>query len=168
MLRAVAQGNDPLDGARALEKASKSTLPKTQTTTINGLPAARTQVGDSRLKVDLTWIAHGGMIYQIAGIAETRNFDTVRPVFQTVVESFRPLSPDERKKIREKRIRLVKAQGGETVEALTASSQSAWKANQVTVANGLEDRTVSQEGQLIKIAVEEPYAGKHHSDELLF
>ncbi len=160
VLRAVAQGNDPLDGARALEKASKSTLPRTETTTINGLPAARTQVGDSRLKVDLTWIAHGGMIYQIAGIGETRNFDTVRPVFQTVVESFRPLSPDERKNIREKRIRLVKAKEGETVKELTARSQSAWKANQVAVANNLEESDRLREGQLIKITVEEPYAGK--------
>ena len=160
VLRAVAQGNDPLDGARALEKASKSTLPRTETTTINGLPAAHTQVGDSRLKVDLTWIAHGGMIYQIAGIAETRNFDTVRPVFQTVVQSFRPLSPDERKSIREKRIRLVKAQGGETVKDLAARSRSAWKANQVAVANGLEESDHLREGQLIKITVEEPYAGK--------
>ena len=160
MLRAVAQGNDPLDGARALEKASKSTLPRTETTTINGLPAARTQVGDSRLKVDLTWIAHGGMIYQIAGIAETRNFDTVRPVFQTVVQSFRPLSPDERKSIREKRIRLVKAKAGETVKDLTARTQSAWKANQVAVANDLEESDHLREGQLIKITVEEPYAGK--------
>ena len=160
VLRAVAQGNDPLDGARALEKASKSTLPRTETTTINGLPAAHTQVGDSRLKVDLTWIAHGGMIYQIAGIAETRNFDTVRPVFQTVVQSFRPLSPDERKSIREKRIRLVKAQGGETVKDLTARVRSAWKANQVAVANGLEESDHLREGQLIKITVEEPYAGK--------
>ena len=48
VLRAVAQGNDPLEGARALEKASKSTLPQNRATTINGLPAARTQVGDSR------------------------------------------------------------------------------------------------------------------------
>ena len=160
VLRAVAQGNDPLDGARALEKASKSTLPRTETTTINGLPAARTQVGDSRLKVDLTWIAHGGMIYQIAGIAETRNFDTVRPVFKTVVESFRPLSPDERQNIREKRIRLVKAKEGETVKALTARSQSAWKSNQVAVANNLEESDRLREGQLIKITVEEPYAGK--------
>ena len=134
VLRAVAEGNDPLDGARALEKASKSSLPKTQTTTVNGLPAARTQVGDSRLKVDLTWIAYRGMIYQIAGIAETRAYESVRPVFQTVVESFRPLSPDERKGIREKRLRLVKAQAGETVEALTARTGSAWKPSQVIVA----------------------------------
>ena len=160
VLRAVAEGNDPLDGARALEKASKSSLPKTQTTTVNGLPAARTQVGDSRLKVDLTWIAYGGMIYQIAGIAETRAYESVRPVFQTVVESFRPLSPEERKGIREKRLRLVKAQAGETVEELTARSGSAWKASQVIVANGFKGPEAHQEWQLIKIAVEEPYEGK--------
>jgi predicted Zn-dependent protease len=100
------------------------------------------------------------MVYQIAGIAETRTFEAVRPVFQTVVQSFRPLSPDERNGIREKRIRLVKAQAGETVEALTARSRSAWKASQVTVANGFKGSEVLKDGQLIKIAVEEPYAGK--------
>jgi predicted Zn-dependent protease len=161
VLRAVAEGNDPLDGARALEKASKSSLPKIQSTTVNGLPAARTQVGDSKLTVDLTWIAYGGMIYQIAGIAEKRAFDTVRPVFQNVVQSFRPLSADERNGIREKRLRLVKAQAGESVEALTARSGSAWKADQVIVANGLKGPEALQEGQVIKITVEEPYAGKH-------
>jgi predicted Zn-dependent protease len=161
VLRAVAEGNDPLDGVRALEKASKSSLlEKTQTTTINGLPAAKTQVGDAKLTVDLTWIAYGGMIYQIAGIAETRTFDSVRPVLRSVVESFRPLSADERNSIREKRIRLVKAQEGETVKELRARSRSAWKSSQVAVANGLEESDRLREGQLIKITIEEPYAGK--------
>jgi predicted Zn-dependent protease len=161
VLRAVAQGNDPLDGVRALEKASKSSLmSKTQTTTINGLPAAKTQVGDSKLTVDLTWIAYGGMVYQIAGIAETRGFDSVRPVFENVVQSFRPLAPAERSAIREKRLRLVKAHAGETVQALTARSGSAWKASQVAVANGLQDSDTLREGKVMKIAVEEPYAGK--------
>jgi predicted Zn-dependent protease len=161
VLRAVAEGNDPLEGVRALEKASKASLmSKTQKTTINGLQAAKTQVGDSKLTVDLTWIAHGGMIYQIAGIAETRGFDAVRPVFQSVVGSFRPLPSDERNGIREKRLRLVKAQGGETVKALTDRSGSAWKAGQVAVANGLQESDTLRDGQLIKIAVEEPYAGK--------
>ena len=160
VVRAVAASNDPLDGARALEKASKSSLPNTQRTTVNGLPAARTQVGDSRLTADLTWIAYGGMVYQIAGIAETRGFEAVRPVFQTVVQSFRPLTAGERNGIREKRLRLVKAQAGETIEALTARSHSAWKASQVTVANGLKASDVLKDGQLVKIAVEEPYAGK--------
>ncbi|HKY71695.1 MAG TPA: M48 family metalloprotease [Nitrospira sp.] len=161
ILRAVAQGNDPLDGARALEKASKTSIvSKTQTTTINGLQAAKTQVSDSRLTVDLTWIAYGGMIYQLAGIAETKAYDTVRPLLHGVVQSFRPLSPDERNGLREKRLRLVKAHAGETVETLTARAHSAWKANQVAVANGLQGSETLQEGQVIKIAVEEPYAGK--------
>lgn len=160
VLRAVAKSDDPLDGVRALEQASKAQLmSKTQTTTINGLRAAKTQVGDSRVTADLTWLAYHGTIYQIAGIAETKNFDAVRQVFQTVVQSFRPLTAEERNSIREKRLRLVKAHAGETVEALTTRSGSAWKANQVVVANGLQGTETLQEGQLIKITVEEPYAG---------
>jgi predicted Zn-dependent protease len=160
-LRAVAQGNDPLDGVRALEKATKSSLmSKTQTTTINGLPAAKMQVGDSKVTADLTWIAYGGMVYQLAGIAETRSFESVRPLFQSTVQSFRPLTPDERNGIREKRIRLVKAQGGETVGALAARSGSAWKASQVAVANSLKETDTLQQGQVIKITIEEPYTGK--------
>ncbi len=76
-------------------------------------------------------------IYQISGIAPTKNFENVRPVFQAVTQSFRPLSQEERNNIREKRLRLVKAQGGETLSALVARSHSAWKPNQVAVANGL-------------------------------
>src|SRR5215510_4440657 len=161
VLSSVAEGNDPMEGARALEKAAKSPLPsKPQPTTINGLPAARTQLGDSKLTIDLTWIAHGGKIYQIAGIAPTKNFENVRPVFQSVAQSFRPLSPEERSAIREKKIRLVKAQKGKTLEALLARSPSAWKASQVAVANGLTGTEPLSEGQVIKITVEEPYVGK--------
>jgi predicted Zn-dependent protease len=93
-------------------------------------------------------------------MAETRRFDAARPLFQNVVDSFRPLTPDERSNIREKRLRLVKAHEGETLEALTARSHSAFKANQIAVANGLKGSETLHEGQLIKIAVEEPYLGK--------
>jgi predicted Zn-dependent protease len=160
-LRAVGQGNDPLDGVRALEKATKAPLlSKTQTTTINGLPAAKTQLGDSKITVDLTWIAYGGMVYQFAGIAETRGFESIRPLFQDTVQSFRPLTADERNGIREKRLRLVKAQAGETVGTLTARSGSAWKVNQVAVANALKDSDTLEQGQVLKITIEEPYTGQ--------
>ena len=117
-------------------------------------------MGDRKLTIDLTWIAHQGKIYQIAGIAETRNFETVRPVFQAVTQSFRPLTQEERNNIREKRLRLVKAQSGETLSGLVARSHSAWKPNQVAVANGLTGSEPLLDGQMIKIAVEEPYTGK--------
>ena len=100
------------------------------------------------------------MIYQIGGLAKTARFEAVRPLFDHVAQSFRPLSPDERAAIREKRLRLVKAQAGENLETLVARSQSSWKPKQVAVANGLTETETLREGQLIKIAVEEPYAGK--------
>jgi hypothetical protein len=54
----------------------------------------------------------------------------------------------------------VKAQGGETVGALAARSGSAWKASQVAVANSLKETDTLQQGQVIKITIEEPYTGK--------
>ncbi len=161
ILRKVAEGNDPMEGARILEKASKSSVvSKTRTTTISGLPAARTQISDSGVAVDLIWIAHGGMIYQIGGLAKTARFEAVRPLFDQVSQSFRSLSPNERDAIGEKRLRLVKAQAGENLERLVTRSHCSWNPKQVAVANGLTETERLREGQLIKIAVEEPYAGK--------
>src|SRR5215217_174906 len=161
VLQTVAQSNDPLDGARALEKASKSpVLTKTRQTTINGLRAAQTRVGDSKVSVDITWIAHGGIVYQIAGLAPTKRFDAAEKVFQTVTNSFRPLSSEERAAIREKRIRLVKAREGENVRSVAGRFGTAWTAEQTAVVNNLTDYEPLHEGHVIKIAVAEPYEGR--------
>jgi len=159
LLKAVAEGTDPMEGARALERTTKSEIvSKTQKTTINGLPAAHTQMSpDSKVELDLTWIAHRGVIYLLAGVAPRNRFGAVRPIFAQTTQSFRPLLPEEREAIREKHIRLVKAQAGETVEALTARSGSAWKTDEVAVANGLASGEQLTAGQVIKVAVAEPY-----------
>lgn len=162
VLRAVAQGNDPMDGARALEKESKSpVVGKTTMTRVGNLSAARTELDvDSKVTLDLTWVAHEGMIYQIAGLAPKKRFDTVRSLFRTTAQSFRPLTPQERNGILEKRIRLVKARGGETLRSLVTRSNSVWKLEQVAVANGLASSEGLKEGQLIKVVVLEPYGPK--------
>ncbi len=163
ILGAAAEGNDPLDGARALEKAAKSSdiVAKTQSITIGGLPAAHTQIEtDGRLKLDLTWIAHGGLIYQLAGLAPTKRFDSLQAVFHSVAHSFRPLSASERATIKEQRIRLVRAHAGETIEALASRSNSAWKKEEVAVANGLALGDQLKDGQLLKVTIAEPYAPK--------
>lgn len=159
VLRAVAQGTDPLDGARALEKESKSpVVDKTTLTRVSNLPAARTQLDvDSKVTLDLTWVAHAGTIYQIAGLAPKKRFDSVRSLFRITAQSFRPLTPQERNGILEKRIRLVKARGGETLRSLVNRSNSVWKLEQVAVANGLAASEGLKEGQLIKVVMLEPY-----------
>lgn len=160
VLGAAAEGNDPLDGARAVEKATKSTdiVSKTEPVTINGLSAAHTQIeADGKVKLDITWIAHGGLIYQVVGLAPTKKFDTLETVFRSVAHSFRPLSATERANIKEKRIRLVKAHAGESIEALASRAHSAWKTEEVAVVNGLKSTAQLREGQVLKVAVEEPY-----------
>ena len=159
---AVAEGTDPLDGAREVEKKTKSdVVAKTEKLTIGGLPAAHTQIkADGRVTLDITWIAHGGLIYQVAGLAPTKQFDTLQPLFHSIAHSFRPLSASERAGIKEKRIRLVKAQAGESIEALAARTNSAWKKEQITVMNNLVAGDQLKEGQVIKVAIAEPYESK--------
>lgn len=159
---AVAEGTDPLDGARAVEKKTKSdVVAKTEKLTIGGLPAAHMQIkADGNITLDITWIAHGGLIYQVAGMAPTKHFDTLQPLFHSIAHSFRPLSASERAGIKEKRIRLVKARAGESIEALAARTTSAWKKEQIAVMNNLAVGDQLKEGQVIKVAIAEQYESK--------
>ena len=148
-----------MDGARAIEAASKTAVvTHAKSTRIGNLPAARAVLeGDAKVKIDLTWIAHAGLVYQIAGLAPRTGFAAIRPAFDSVAQSFRPLSAEERDAIHEKRIRLVKARAGERLESLIARSNSSWKEKQTAIANGLVGTESLNEGQIIKVVVAEPY-----------
>jgi len=162
VLQAVAEGTDPLEGARTMEKATKlPLLEKTRTTTINGLSAAHAHLeAEGKVGIDLTWIAHRGLIFQMTGLAPAKQFSTLQPIFAASAQSFRPLSSSERADIREKRIRLVKAEAGETIEALAVRSKSAWRKEEIAVANNLTVDDHLREGRLVKVAVSEFYEGK--------
>ncbi|HSA60670.1 MAG TPA: M48 family metalloprotease [Nitrospiraceae bacterium] len=158
----VAEGTDPLIGAREVEKKIKSdVVSKTEKVTIGELPAAHTQIkADGNVTLDLTWIAHSGLIYQVVGLAPTRQMDTLQPLFHSVAHSFRPLSAAERAGIKEKRVRLVKAQAGESIEALATRTNSAWKKEQIAVMNSLAVGDQLKDGQVIKVAIAESYESK--------
>jgi predicted Zn-dependent protease len=69
LLNVTGSGEDPLDGARALEETSKAPVVQhTKRLTINGLQAARTRFKADSAQLDLVWIAHAGKIYQLAGV----------------------------------------------------------------------------------------------------
>lgn len=162
VFQAVAKGDDPVEGVRAMENENKTRFEtKIHPMKVNGLPAATTRLTESKVTVDMTWIAHGGMVYLIAAFAPTREFQDVEPVFRQTTQSFRPLSAEERATITEDRIRLVKARQGENVRAIAARSNTVWKPEQVAVANNLTDYEPLREGHVIKLAVSEPYEGKN-------
>jgi predicted Zn-dependent protease len=160
LFRAVAEGDDPLEGARRVEKAIKApVVAKTQTLTINGLPAAHTQLEvEGKVGVDLTWIAYRKVVYQVAGLAARPRFAGAQTHFTAVARSFRPLAAAERAGVKEKRLRLVTARAGETIEALALRVKSAWTKEEVAVANGLAVGDRLRDGQLIKVTLAEAYA----------
>ncbi len=159
LFRAVATGDDPLEGARRVEKATKSpVVAKTQLLTINGLPAAHTQLeAEGKVGVDLTWIAHRKVVYQVVGLAPKQRFAAAQPLFATVARSFRPLTAAERAGVTETRLRLVPARNGETIDALALRAKSAWTKEEVAIANGLAVGDRLRGGQLIKVTRVEPY-----------
>ncbi|HEY6287916.1 MAG TPA: M48 family metalloprotease [Nitrospiraceae bacterium] len=162
VLEVAAKGDDPLDGARALDKAKHIDIAtRVESITINGLPAARAVVPtDDRAHAEVTWIAHGGLIFQLVAVSSTEQFKTFQPVFEAVTGSFRPLTAHERASITEKRVRLITARNGETIEAMAARANSAWKTEEVAVVNGLVATTPLREGQVLKVTVEERYESR--------
>jgi predicted Zn-dependent protease len=110
--------------------------------------------------LDITWITHGGLIYQVVGMAPTKQFDTLQGLFHSVAHSLRPLSASERAGFHEKRTRLVQALEGESIEALAARTNSAWKNEQIAVMNNLTVGDQLKEGQVIKVVIAEQYESK--------
>ncbi len=162
LLEAVADGDDPVDGARALQKATGSpVVANTQPVMIGALTAARTRAqaptdaGD--IGVEFVWIAHHGHVYQLVGLTPVQRSGAFQPVFDGVAQSFRALRASERAAIRETRVRIIAARQGERLAALVARVQGSWSPEMTAVANALSAGESLTRGQLLKVAVAEPY-----------
>jgi predicted Zn-dependent protease len=147
----------------ALDRAAGSDLAnRAERTTIGGRPAAQATIDvrsdDGRLALDLIAIAHRGRVLLLLGAARPANAVELADVLRSTAASLRAPTAAELARIRETRVRLVRARRGETLEALATRTRSVWRPAMIAVANGLPDATRLAEGQLLKIAVSEPYA----------
>ena len=160
-------GTDPMVTAQALAKQIRLDAPP-QATEIAGLKAARASTrrngSEGVADVQITWIAYGDLIYRIVGSAEARDFDALRPSLEKSAQSFHALSEEDRKKIKENRLRLVVAAPSEGLEELGRRTGNAWSPAQTAIANGLEVGSRLQPGRLIKIARPEPFTDRPDPD----
>jgi predicted Zn-dependent protease len=160
VLSVVGEGDDPYQAIEAAEKEHETKL-QTHETYINGLRALQTTVPQDatgqNTRVDVTWIAHGGLIYEIVALSPRKGGDGYRATLKRATRSFAPLSQANRRRIHVQRLRIVTAQAGETVASLVIRTRSAWSAQMVAIANGLPGDVVLEAGQTIKIARLEPY-----------
>jgi predicted Zn-dependent protease len=164
LLQTVGEGEDPLAAARALERTSGSpVVQNTRLGTVGGLKIAwtraRTHTASGDVIIELAWIAYAGQIYQVVGLAPLQRSDWFAPLFDGVVQSFRPLEPAERASIRENHLRVIQARQDEELGALIARSKGRWGTPMTAVVNALSADQRLAAGQLVKLAVAEPYAG---------
>jgi predicted Zn-dependent protease len=158
MLRYAGEGKDPREAASLFfEEASRQTridVARLDSLEVNGLSAVRGQAvaasGRDTLSLDLTWIGVVGKGYT----------DAHRATFGKVVHSFRRLTPAERDGIRETRLRVAAALDAEGIASFGSRTGNAWSVGQTAVANGLQENARLSDGQLLKLAVKQPYRGR--------
>jgi predicted Zn-dependent protease len=157
------QGNagDPGSAAQAFAQQNRIELVDGRGGRIGGYDAYRAralaQSQQGRVALDLTWIAHAAGVFRITGMSSESAFQGYERALTQTALSFRPLRRAERNGIREKRLRSVRARGGETLASLGQRTGNAWSVEQTAIANAISPGTPLQAGRLVKIAVEVPY-----------
>jgi predicted Zn-dependent protease len=164
MLALVADGTDPMEGARvASQKLGIDLVTSARLGTVNGLQAAKNQVELNReeseiQKMELTWIAYGGLIYQIMGVATLERFEAVEELMRKSAHSFRPLGDEERSQIMVTRLRVVEGEQGETIAELAERVGTPWSVAVISVVNRKPATTTLAAGELIKVGIQNSYA----------
>ena len=165
LVAAAGKGDDPLQVARDAEKEGGArVLEQATVLEVNGLRAARSAVSIESSRgsatLDVTWIAHEGIVYQILGLCPTSRLAAYRGLFDETVSSFRAMTPADTALLRETRLRIVAARAGEGPADIARRTGSIWSANEIAVANALAADGRLAEGQMVKVAISEPYQGR--------
>ncbi len=101
----------------------------------------------------ITWIAHGGSIFRLTGVAAGGARSRYEGTFLNAARSFRPLTPEERGSIRERVLHVALARPGERLAELGARTGNQWDVQQTAVMNDLFANDRLAAGQLVKVAV---------------
>jgi predicted Zn-dependent protease len=145
--------------ARAMYKEYGAKPTESRSVKIGNLPAHLNLYTDTSGKEPMhlafLWVAYRGLIYQFIGIAP----ESYRATLREVALSFRPLISDERASIKETRLRIVSARPNETLDQLNKRTRNDWDVKTTSVMNGIRPDQPLKEGQVIKIAVSQPYKG---------
>lgn len=156
-------GDDPEVAANEYMQEYQSKglrVERLQRVKIGGLPAVRAMGRASSprapISLHLTWIARDGMILRITGATAGRG--SLKGVFNNVARSFRPITPRELASIRETRLRVVEARAGEALGSFSQRTRNEWNIQQTAVMNGIFATAQLEGGQLMKVAISQPYS----------
>jgi predicted Zn-dependent protease len=165
MLELAGEGEDPAVFAdEFVAKRSeeiRATIESRRAIVVGGFPAVELR-GEAPSQAGtvvgrLVWVAHRGRVYRIGNLAIGVRPDAVLSRGDVFVRSFRALSPEDRAAVRVRRLRLAAAHEGEGLPEFSQRTGNDWDAQRTAIANGLFASARLEQGQLLKIAVREPY-----------
>jgi predicted Zn-dependent protease len=158
ILELQGEGDDPEAAAREYAEKAGTSLSDTQARRINGNRsfAGRTQLDleGTKVKADITWIAHQGNIYRVMGVVAAGRLAESNDAGRTA-RSFRRLSASEQDGLRVTRLRVAEASEGETLDQLSLRSRNQWSRDETAVMNGRRVEEPLVTGETVKVAVPE-------------
>ena len=121
---------------------------------VNGFPAATATATGEQWAFRLYVIRFGSEVYRFIFAAKSRTGETDR-TFREAIQTFRRLSLREIRSTKPLRLKIVKVQPGDTVEALaTRMALLDHQVERFRVLNGLDSSERLKAGDLVKIIVE--------------
>jgi len=109
--------------------------------------------GEKPVDYQFYWIKTDKVLFNMMGVSYVSQTETV----SAVANSIRNLTEDQKSEIAGLKLRVATAQEGETIDILSSRTNNYWDVETTALKNGLETNVVLKEGQVLKIAVEEPY-----------
>jgi predicted Zn-dependent protease len=160
VLQVAGKGDDPMTFADQFGTRFPF-LARGEVEKINQLPAvsgiARIVDEGQEINLFLTWIAKDANVYRVLGATPVSRWNEHQPTFEASAQSFHELSDHELREVHVHRLRLVKAEPGETLMAIAARSESQWTPEKIAVVNDLSTSAKLSGGESIKISKREPY-----------
>jgi predicted Zn-dependent protease len=95
----------------------------------------------------------GNNTYVLAGITTTNTFNAARGVFQSTIQSFRPLSAAEAERLQPDRVEFYTARSGDTWESIAGRTNGGVRASTLAIMNGSDPATPPRAGSRIRIVV---------------
>jgi predicted Zn-dependent protease len=111
--------------------------------------------GKEPMHLAFLWVAYRKIAYRFIGLAPERYRENLR----AAAWSFRPITAKEKSSIKERRLRVVTARESESLARLSQRTGNVWPIEATAVVNGIDKEKPLKKGQLIKIAVSQPYKG---------
>jgi predicted Zn-dependent protease len=109
--------------------------------------------GKEPMHMAFLWVAYRKIVYRFIGLAPEK----YRVNLRLSALSFRPITAKEKSSIKERRLKVVTAHANESLSHLSKRTGNVWPLKATAVVNGIDKDQPLKKGQLIKIAVPQPF-----------